>query len=402
MKVEQVYSVLNDATQEIIGAEAVEQLKIDGQIDIGKTAELMFGGTVPVDNYVRKLIDHIGKLVFVDRVYSGRAPSVLMDGWEYGSILEKIDAGIPEAEENPTWKLQDGQTYNQDKFTAPKDVVSKFFNDRVTYQITISIGEEQVKSAFSSLTQLNGFFSMIYNKINTSMTIKMDSLVMNTINNFIANVYNSGGALSKVNLLKMYNDTFGTTLTAAKAITTPEFIRFASFQMKLYSRRMTNASAGFNLGGRVRHTPTEMQKIIMLDEFASAADIYLQSDTFHDEFTKLPNADRVSFWQGSGTDYSFASTSAIDVVANTPTGAKEVSMSGILAVIFDRDALGVNNYNKRVTQHYNAAGEFINSFFKMDAQFFNDTNENFIVFYVEDEEDEPERPPQPEVPPEEG
>lgn len=394
MKVEQVYSVLNDATQEIIGAEAVEQLKIDGQIDIGKTAELMFGGTVPVDNYVRKLIDHIGKLVFVDRVYSGRAPSVLMDGWEYGSILEKIDAGIPEAEENPTWKLQDGQTYNQDKFTAPKDVVSKFFNDRVTYQITISIGEEQVKSAFSSLTQLNGFFSMIYNKINTSMTIKMDSLVMNTINNFIANVYNSGGALSKVNLLKMYNDTFGTTLTAAKAITTPEFIRFASFQMKLYSRRMTNASVGFNLGGRVRHTPTEMQKIIMLDEFASAADIYLQSDTFHDEFTKLPNADRVSFWQGSGTDYSFASTSAIDVVANTPTGAKEVSMSGILAVIFDRDALGVNNYNKRVTQHYNAAGEFINSFFKMDAQFFNDTNENFIVFYVEDEEEEPEGPPE--------
>lgn len=384
MKVEQVYEVLNNATQEVIGAEAIEQLKIDNVIDIGKTAELMFGGTVPVDNYVRKLIDHIGKLVFVDRKYSGRAPSVLMDGWEYGSIMEKIDAGIPEAEENPTWGLIDGQTYNQDKFVAPKDVVSKFFNDRVTYQISISVGEEQVKSAFSSLTQLNGFFSMIYNKIDTSMTIKMDSLVMSTINNFIANVYKSGNALSKINLLANYNAAFGTTLTAAKAITDPEFIRYAAFQMKLYSKRLTNASVGFNLGGRVRHTPVDLQKIVMLDEFASAADIYLQSDTFHDEFTKLPNADRVSFWQGSGTDYSFASTSSIDVVANTPTGAQQVQVGGILAVIFDRDALGVNNYNKRVTQHYNAVGEFINSYYKMNAQFFNDTNENFVLFYVED------------------
>lgn len=384
MRVEQVYEVLNNATQEVIGAEAVEQLKIDNVIDIGKTAELMFGGTVPVDNYVRKLIDHIGKLVFVDRKYSGRAPSVLMDGWEYGSIMEKIDAGIPDAEENPTWALVDGQTYNQDKFTAPKDVISKFFNDRVTYQIAISIGEEQVKSAFSSLTQLNGFFSMIYNKIDTSMTIKMDGLVMSTINNFIANVYKSGNALTKVNLLANYNAAFGTQLTAAKAITDPEFIRYAAFQMKLYSRRLTNASVGFNLGGRVRHTPTDLQKVIMLDEFASAADIYLQSDTFHDEFTELPNADRVSFWQGSGTDYSFESTSSIDIIANTPTGPQNVKVSGILSVIFDRDALGVNNYKKRVTQHYNAVGEFINSFFKMDAQFFNDTNENFILFYVED------------------
>lgn len=384
MKVEQVYEVLNNATQEVIGAEAIEQLKIDNVIDIGKTAELMFGGTVPVDNYVRKLIDHIGKLVFVDRKYSGRAPSVLMDGWEYGSIMEKIDAGIPEAEENPTWGLIDGQTYNQDIFVAPKDVVSKFFNDRVTYQISISVGEEQVKSAFSSLTQLNGFFSMIYNKIDTSMTIKMDSLVMSTINNFIANVYKSGNALSKINLLANYNAAFGTTLTAAKAITDPEFIRYAAFQMKLYSKRLTNASVGFNLGGRVRHTPVDLQKIVMLDEFASAADIYLQSDTFHDEFTKLPNADRVSFWQGSGTDYSFANTSSIDVVANTPTGAQQVQVGGILAVIFDRDALGVNNYNKRVTQHYNAVGEFINSYYKMNAQFFNDTNENFVLFYVED------------------
>lgn len=385
MKVEQVYTIVNNVTNEILGKNDIAQEDISKVVDLGKTAELMFGGSVtPVDNYVRKLIDHIGKTIFVNRKYEGRAPSVLMDGWEYGSVLEKIDSGIPEAEISPTWNLQDGQTYNQDVFNSPPDVVAKFFNDRVTFQIPLSIAEEQVKSAFSNVGQLNAFFSMIETKLLTSMTIKTDSLIMATINNLIANTYLSGTALTKVNLLALYNAAFSKTLKAANALSDPEFIRYASYMLKLYSRRLTNPSVGFNIGGRVRHTPVSMQKIVMLDMFADAADVYLQSDTFHDEFTKLPNADKVSFWQGSGMSYDFSDVSSVNIMANTPTGAKAAEVSGILATIFDHDALGVNTYKKRVTQHYNAVGEFINSWYKMDAQYFNDINENFVLFYVED------------------
>ena len=65
-------------------------------------------------------------------------------------------------------------------------------------------------------------------------------------------------------------------------------------------------------------------------------------------------------------------------------GGKDVQAGGILAVMFDRDALGVTNLDRRVTTAYNPRGEFFTNFYKFDAGYFNDLNENFVVFYVKD------------------
>lgn len=375
MRVEQVATIVNTLSQGVLGETApTVAVDLSNVVDVGRAIL----DATSVDNFVKKLVDHIGRMVFVNRPYSGRAPSVLMDGWEYGAILEKVDAGIPEAEENPTWKLENGQRYDQDIFDGPKDVVVKFYNDKVTFQVHMSFAEEQVKSAFSNGTQLNAFFSMIYTKIDTSMTIKVDALVMSTINNFIANVYNNGKPAQKINLGA------GFTGTVKELLKKPEFIRNAAYEVKLASDHLTNVSKAFNIGGRVRHTSKDLQKIILLDAFGASADIYLQSDTFHNELTKLPSADRVSFWQSSGQSFDLDDTSTINVIpANEAGNGAATKVTGILGIIFDRDALGVNNYNRRVTNHYNAVGEFINFWYKMDAQYFNDFNENFVLMYCE-------------------
>ena len=384
MKVSQIYEILNQQTQEFLGTESGLTVATDltNIVDIGNA---LFDAT-SVDNYVQSLIDHIGRVVFVDRKYEGRAPSVLMESWEYGAVLEKIDADIPEASANPTWQLTNGTRYDQDIFTQPKGVRAKFFKDRVTFDVEISFADRQVKSAFSNASQLNAFFSMIYNKINTSMTIKSDALIMDTIDNFIAATYDAGGTRA-INLLAEYKAEVNpaSTLTAANCIYDLDFIKFASYKMKVYSDRLKVASTLFNIGGKVRFTPQEYQHIVMLDIFARAADVYLQSDTFHNELTKLPEAQLVSFWGGTGTDFSFDEVSSINVVVKNASGVqKTVQVSGILGVIFDRDALGVNHLNKRVTSHYNAKAEFTNNWYKMDAQYFNDYDENFILFYVAD------------------
>jgi hypothetical protein len=125
--------------------------------------------------------------------------------------------------------------------------------------------------------------------------------------------------------------------------------------------------------------------IVLLSDFAAAADIYEQSDTFHDTFTALPNAERVPFWQGSGTDYGFQSVSSINVTASDGNeNGLDVTASGILGVMFDRDALGVCNWDRRVTTNYNPRAEFYNNWYKQDAMYFNDFNENFVVFYAAD------------------
>lgn len=384
MEIKQVHDLVNTTTKEVLGTEGLVKEDLSDLVDVG---EAIFNGNA-FDAYVRTLVNHIGKVIFVNRPYRGSAPSVLMDGWEYGSVVEKIHSEMPEATENESWELQDGASYDPHIFHAPK-AEAKFFNKMTTFEIDRSITEMQVRQSFSSATQLNAFVSMIFNEIDKAMTVKVDSLIMRTINNMIAEtVYNAFkgseidttvGNARAVNLLKRYNTQFSTELTPEQALLTPAFIRFAAYQMSLWSDRLTRMSTLFNVGGKQRFTPLDLQHVVMLSEFYRAADVYLQSDTYHDNYTRLVNAERVPFWQGSGEDYGFNSTSKITV--KTASG-KDQEVTGILGVIFDRDALGVMNNNQRVTTQYNPKAEFTNYFYKKDARYFNDLNENFVVFYV--------------------
>lgn len=384
MQVTQVYQLVNETTKEILGQEAVVNEDLSNLVDIGEQVI----NSKAIENFTRTLVDHIGKVIFVNRKYSGSAPKVLMDGWEYGSILEKIASEMPEATENESWELEDGQSYDPNIFYKPK-VSAKFFNKRTTFEIDRSFTERQVKSAFSSATQMNAFLSMLENEVDKSLTVKIDSLVMRTINNMTAQTINAGGTNRVVNLLTMFNAAYqsqlANPLTAADAIHTPEFIRYASYIMGLYIKRLGKMSTLFNIGGMHRFTPADKLHIVMLDEFMQSSKIFLQSDTFHDELVALPNAESVPYWQGSGTGYAYGSTSSIDVTiedadAQDGTGKSRVQQSNILGVMFDRDALGVANLDRRVTTNYNPKAEFFNNFYKFDAGYFNDANENFVVF----------------------
>lgn len=386
MEVKQIYSLMNTVTSEILGKQELVAENLSNVVDIGNE---IFNANA-VDAYVKSLVNHIGRVIFVNRPYVGSVPSVLMDSWEFGSVLEKIQADLPNAVENESWELTDGQSYDPNIFYKPK-VSAKFFNKRVTFEVDMSFTEMQVKQSFSSVAQLNGFLSMLYNSVDKAMTIKIDSLVMRTINNMTAQTlhaeyptadYSTKSGIRAVNLLKLYNDKFGTSLTADKAITTPEFIRFASYTMGLYVDRLSKISSLFNVGGKDRFTPKDMLHVVMLSDFQKASMAYLQSDTYHDMYTALPNAETVPYWQASGQDYSFADVSDIHVNIESGATTAEVNASGILCVMFDRDALGVTNLNRRVTTNYNAKAEFWNNFYKFDAGYFNDLNENFVVFFV--------------------
>lgn len=396
MEMKQIAEFTNTVIQETLGETAVIQEDLSNVVDIGTE---IFNNNA-FDAYVKTLINHIGKVVFVDRPYSGSAPSVLMDGWEYGSVLEKISSEMPTAVENPSWALVDGQSYDPHVFNQPK-ASAKFFNKRTTFEIDRSITELQVKQSFSNAQQLNAFISMLLNETEKALTVRMDSLIMRTINNMILETVldsfpastagtspdlTGGTTVKAVNLLYMYNQRFGKTLTADEAMTEPAFIRFAAFQIGLYSDRMTRMSTLFNAGGMQRFTPRDLQHIVYLSEFVRAADVYLQSDTFHDNFTRITEGESIPYWQGSGTDYALASTGQISGIPVSEAGKDTpttVVVKNVLAVIFDRDALGVANFDRRVTTQYNAKAEFTNYFYKQDAGYFNDLNENFVVFFAE-------------------
>ena len=402
MQVTQLYTLINNVTKEILGDTAVVNEDLSNVVDIGKS---IFDQT-SVDNYVKKLVNHIGKVIFQDRVYAGGVPSVLMDSWEFGSVLQKVSMSLPEATENESWKLVDGQEYKQDVFTAPK-VEAKFFNSKVTFEIPMSFTELQVKESFSSREQLNGFVSMITTSVENSMTVKLDALIMRAINNMTGETLVSGigsgpaGAktldFSKtsgraINLLKLYNDQAAAAdkVTVATALTNYKFIKFATYTMGIVADRMSKISKLFNVGGKERFTPSDMRRCVLLSDFSKAAVTYLQADIQSPEMVALPAHDPVPYWQGSGTDYQLSSTGIIDI--KTASGEKvKVPAEGvgagkknaaILGVMFDRDAVGVANLDRRTTTAYNAKAEFYNNWYKMDAGYYNDLNENFVVFFI--------------------
>lgn len=383
MEVKQIYEFVNETVKEVLGDEALVQEDLSNVVDIGNA---VFDGNA-FDKYVRSLVNHIGRVIFVNRKYNGSAPSVLMDGWEYGSILQKISSEMPEAEENESWELIDGASYDPNIFRKPV-AEQKFFNKKTTFEIDRSITEKQVKQSFSSAEQLNGFISMLYNEVDKAMTVMTDNLIMRTINNFtgetLHNAFPNGiytrTHIRAVNLLAEYNTQYGTALTKDKCMVEPAFIRFAAYRMGLYKDRLARISTLFNIGEAQRFTPNDMLHFVTLSDFNTAANIFLQSDVYHNDYVRLPKSETVPFWQGSGTDYSFSNVSAINVKT---TSGDTVSIDGVLGVMFDRDALGVANFERRITTNYNPKAEFTNYFYKQDAQYFNDLNENFVVFFVQ-------------------
>ena len=377
MEIKQIYPLVNEATNEALGVEGLVQEDLGNIVEVGKA---VFNASA-MDKYVKALVNRIGKIIFVNRVYEGSAPSVLMDGWEYGSVMQKVSMGLPEATENETWELTDGQSYDPHIFHAPKGVVAKYYNKYVTFEIDMSFTENQLKMSFNSVTELNGFISMLYTQVENSMTVKLDELIRRTINNMIAETVHTNNGARAINLLTLYKSAYpaDTTITAATALNNPDFIRFAAYIIKVTHGRMRTMSTVFNEGNQPRHTPTDMSHIVLLEDFASGADVFLQSNTFHDELSALPTAERVPYWQGSGTSYAFADVSKINV--KTADG-NVVEQGGILGVMFDRWALGVANIERKVTSQYTPNAEFFTNFYKYKAAYFNDFNENFVVFFV--------------------
>lgn len=386
MKMLQIASLVNEIAKNVVGDNATLLTEdLSNVVAVGEEITTAIG----YDNFTKTLVDRIGKVIFVERDLELDDLGIMKDNWEYGSILEKIAVEPYEAQDNPAWNLQEGDVVEQDKVTIPHLVV-KFYNDDGTFEIPYTITDEQMRSAFTTPTQLGSFVSMIETIVRQSVELRVKQYQRRAINNMIGLTIKDSamdtGASTKttakcVNLLKLYKDNVdsATTLTATNCIYDKDFIRFAVSEMDKYVSRIKEATKLFNIGKKLRWTPKNRLHFILLSDVKAKANIYLQSDTFHNEFTKLPEAREIAFWQGVGDDFSFADASSIDIKT---TSGDNIEASGILGVMFDTDALGVNRYYEKTTAHRNEHGEFTNYWAKARMRLFNDTNENFVVFMV--------------------
>lgn len=376
MEVKQIYEILSDIAGEYTGQTDLVNEDLSNIVDVGKVLLTDYK-----EKYVNSLPNRIGRMIFVQRPYSGFAPRVQRDSWEWGSIVTKTRVADFDPVENPAWNLQSGQTVNQFEYNPPT-AMTTLYNNMVTWEIDCSFVDRQLHQSFTSPEELNRFYSTIESTIRNSQTMYIDSLIMRTINNFMGEKLNGNNGV--IDLLASYNTAFGESLTAAQAVTNKDFLRHAAYTILLYKDRLKAKTKLFNMNpneGYSTFTPADRLHLVLLSDIAKAIDVYLQSETFHNDFTEIGYYDTVPYWQGTGTNYNLTDTSQINIqLASSPTTT--INRNYIVGFMFDYDALGIINENRRVTTAYNAKGEYWNNFYKVDTRYFNDVAENGIVFTI--------------------
>lgn len=390
MKVNQIATLLNSVYNEIIGESELVNEDLSNIVDVGRQITSSTQWANNFDNYVGKLIDKVGRSVFVDRTYTAQDLGIWQDSWTYGSILEKVRCDVGDYQENKEWNLvtSPNQTYDVFSFNAPS-VTAKYFNSKTTFSLKLSITRKQAESAFNSAEDMGRFIAMIENRVRMKLELAKEALAYRTVVNLIAEKISSGNNV--VNLLSEYKKVNpSTTVTAETALQDKEFLRFAAKTIMIYKQLISKASMLYNEDGYTTFTPTERLRAVFLTDFAKSLETTLYADTFNDEFVKLDGYKEIPYWQGSGTDGSYDSRSLIEArpasAGATPAedDGKGVNQKGVVAVLFDEEAAMCCNEDPEVSSIYNPEGRFYNYWYTFDCSYFNDLAENVIVFEIAD------------------
>ena len=387
MKVKQISTMLNQVFGEILGDTGLINEDMSNLVSAGQiiTSSTQFGDNF--ENYAGKIVDKVGRTVFADRVYRAKDLGIWRDSWEYGSVLEKIRVDVGDYEDNCEWDLTKpgttGLDYNENlqqhieelfKF-VPANAQAKYFNLKTTFKTVISITRKQLKSAFNGASEMARFIGMIENRIMSKMEIAKDQLQRRTLVNLIGTKIHAG---TVVDLKAEFEAAGGATISNfAAALKDPDWLKFAAKKITMDREFMTEPSKIYNEGNFYTHTPIEDSRLVVLADLDAGLKFNLYGDTYNEEFVKLDNYKTVPFWQGSGTAMSLADRSKINIKT---AGGDTVEEGGILGILFDRDAAMVCNEDPDVRSQYNADGNFTNYFYTYDCSYFNDFDENAIVY----------------------
>ena len=376
--VNQIFNIVNDVAKQTFGEKAISVVDTSTLVALG---DAVLKSDENTENFTNTLVDRIGKTVFSTRAYTtDNAEGMVREPFEYGCILQKIYVDLPDAKENNSWEIGKGNYTPTFAPVIKPTLKQKLFNKQTTWEIDVTIPDFMLRTAFTSATEMAVLIDAIFTSMENMMQIALENNKNLTRANFIASKLHSNKPCGAINLLHLYNTLTSQTLTVDACMRDLGFLKWSTQQINLWAKRLSKMSTLFNDEGYKRFTPQSDLIVNVLQDYDSAINSYLQSDTYHNEMTKIASSySTVPYWQGSGLNYTFEDTSKIDVKIDETTTITE---TGIIAVLYDRDAMGVTITERRGTTQRNNKDEYTDYFNKATYGYFNDLSENGIVFYV--------------------
>lgn len=379
--VSQIKNIINDSVKDALG-------KTNGVTQVDTTDVVSMGKAIAQYNlyegFFGALVNRIVRTVIFVRTYEGSNRSVLRDEHEYGAFVQKVYYTMPNAVDNPTWDIPDGNgDYKQ---ASPYDVEGTvaisalIYGGKGTWSIEIVRPVEQIKTAFMDESSMMSFIDGIYLTVENAFKFEEERLVAQAVNTAMASVLDGGSNAQKRNLLSEYNTLYTQSLTVDTALVSADFLKYASKEINRTIENMGKMSTIYNNGGYNTFTSKDKMVVELLSEFATATDMYLQSDTFHDELTKLPNFERVPFWQSSGKTFAFGDCSKINIDHDDLTNA--VEQGGIIGFVHDIENVACYFGNRRSWEIFNPRSEVMVHGEKAEKGYAIDNNANAVVFYI--------------------
>ena len=380
--VNQIYALVNDAAAEALGEQNISVKDTAGLVSLG---DVVLSSDENKEQFYKALTDRIGRTVIAARAYSAVKRSVKRDEMDWGLVYQKISYRKREAVSNPSWNANaQADPFDVDIQT---EAVQKLFAVISTYSYEDSIPDGQLFTAFTNAGAMGAFISGIYTNMRNYMELAEADLANLAVDTLIAGVLIKGTAAQKRNILAEYDQKFNKQLTTDTCLADPDFLKYATREILTTKDNMSTLSEIFNAEGFQRFTPEDKCVVEVLGQFASASDTYLQADTYHNELVKLPNYEKVVYWQAPGTSFAFGDVSKIHIenehLAVTGNSDGECEQSGILALVRDYDAAASVIMRRRSASIYNPRAERFNIFEKADQGYAVDLSENAVVFYIE-------------------
>lgn len=387
----QAASIVNSLAKQYIGTEGLLADDLSNISDFGRSFENLDSGTKQIVK--SNLITLVTEQLVIAKEYKGTEVDIIHSRSETydpsAGITQKIRLNLREAVDDAAAYDSEPNSTSDPFKNIPIEAEAKYFYKPFQFRHEWSIPERWMTGMFMSRGKFNEFISALDISVKNSLALNIDNITRSVLRSSIALNLHGTESPRAVNLLKSYNNTFKTSLKAAQALQTPEFLRWSLNQIAVVMKQLSTFSVLYNEMGYANFMSDP--KVVVLDMFENAAKQYLQADVFNKDLLELPGHSTIVSWKGllgeKGGVPTFDSLSTVKETFSVDWEKNPITVdrSGVVAHIFDYGRCAIRNLGIKTTSMADPVGLKTNCWTHVCGSAETDPYENAVTFFIKDD-----------------
>lgn len=348
------------------------------------------------ESFFNALISVISRIEVQARAYTGDLADLMITEDEWGGFIERVYFELSDIITDPKWNLAANYAAGITDYAAaehgfyPVKASAKVFREAVPLLTPISHPVDQLKEAVRSEDEMRALINGIRVAVRNTISLGLQSIRHMLAQCAIA--VSIAGISTGINLLGAYqSETGDTSVTISNWQQSEAFQAFCMRKIAETRDNLRTFNKAFNDGSVPIFTEEQDSKLVVLNKFDKILRFGVKANTFNQENLALGDYSTVTAWQGynaggGASDFDFTSVSKVMISADSSNklgiGTSAYTQGGVVALLFDRYALGISPYKRKVTTQYTAIGDYLNEFHHTLVGTILDTKYPIVAFYI--------------------